>query len=101
MKDYLGKGAIALVRGLLRGMGREAACELLARKRPLPGVDQFGTRRYEFTQFSIVQAPADFPDGDYTVTTDDGQELPVSKFRGLWIIQKTEPSGGTDSEECA
>ncbi|MGA7885416.1 MAG: hypothetical protein WCA44_06690 [Acidobacteriaceae bacterium] len=100
MKDYFGNGAIALVRGLIRGMGREAACELLARRRPLPDTDKSGIRRYEYSQFSIVQAPAEFPDGDYTVITEDGQQLPVSKFRGLWMIQQTEESGSA-SEECA
>lgn len=100
MKDYLDQGAITLVRGFLRGMGREAVCELLARKRPLPGTDRSGTRRYEYSQFSIVQAPSDFPDGDYTVTTEDKQQLPVTKFRGLWMIQETEESGSA-SAECA
>ena len=101
MQDSFGKGVIALVRGQLRGMHREATCELLARKRPLPGAGQFGMRRYEYTQFSIVQAPADFPDGKYTVTTEDGQELPVTKLHGLWMIEKTERSSGETPGECA
>ncbi len=101
MKDYLGKGAIVLVRGTLRGMGREAACELLARRRPLPEADRLGTRRYEYTQFSIVQAPVDFPDGRYSVTTEDGQEFPVTRVQGLWMIEETERSTGAMPQECA
>lgn len=100
MKAYLGQGAIALVRGTLKGMGREGVCELLARKRPLSGTDQFGIRRYEYTQFSIVQAPAEFPEGSYTVRTEDGQEFPVTKTHGLWLIEQTDAAGEAPGE-CA
>lgn len=101
MPNFLEMGAITLVRGLLKGMGRETACELLARRRPLPGGNPSGIRRFEYTQFSIVQAPADCPDGDYTLTTEDSQVLPVVKLRGLWMIQEDGSSAGSRPRECA
>lgn len=97
MTETGGKGTIELVHGRLKGMGREAPCELLARKRSLPAGKQFGVRRYEYSQFSIVRAPADYPDGGYTLLTEDGQELPVTNTRGLWMLEAEE----SQSEECA
>lgn len=82
-------------------MNRQADCELLARRRPLPGANPFTARRYEYTQFSIVQAPVEFPDGDYTLTTEDGQELPVEKDQGLWMIQESKPSIEMPHQQCA
>ena len=99
MKDFV--GAIALVRGTLKGMSREAACELLARRRPLPGANPFSVKRYEYTQFSIVQAPVDLPDGDYTLSTEDHQELPVEKVHGLWLIQEAKPAVEAPHQKCA
>lgn len=82
-------------------MGRDGVCELLARKRPLPGSGPLAFRRYEYTQFSIVQAPADFPDGEYTVTAEDGQELPVTRAQGLWIIHNADEGYEARPQECA
>jgi len=71
--------SVVLIQGLLRGMGREALCELLAMKESQP---ETGANLY--TRCSVIDAPWDLPDGDYTVTFFD---CIVSARRegGLWV----------------
>lgn len=94
------QGTIVLVRGVARGMAREAPCELLARKRLLPGLDSHGRKRYEYTQCSVLQAPSDLPDGEYVVTTEDGHSIATAKMYGHWLLATAE-STPADRKERA
>jgi hypothetical protein len=71
------KGSAVLLTASLRGMGREANCDLLARKQPPdlgPG----------YTWASIVNAPSDLPDGEYQVIFDRHM-LRATKERDQWL----------------
>jgi hypothetical protein len=59
------RGSIVLLRGTVQGMGREAKCDVLVRKE----VSSSGS--VEYTDCSIITAPADLPDGKYGVMLDD------------------------------
>ena len=47
-------------------------------------MDRFGTRRYEYTEWTVIRA-THMPDGEYTVTTEDGFRFLVTRMRGLWL----------------
>jgi hypothetical protein len=94
-------GAIVLLRGTLKGADREAECELLARKQTIPGVDQFGMRRYQYSQCSVLHAPFDLPDGEYTVTTEDGHVILTTRLHGLWLVGPAHCPGPGGAQERA
>ena len=71
--------ANVLIRGTLRGMGRRAPCELLVRRQR-----RAGSTRYDYTDWTILSAPADLHDGSYVVTTDDGYSFHATRTRGAW-----------------
>ncbi len=76
-------GAIVLLRGKLRGMGREAECDILARR-----VDEsdprYLCRSFRYLECSILTAPADLPDGDY-MAYFAGHSMVATRTRGFWI----------------
>lgn len=76
---------IVLVRGSLKGMGREAECEVVAMKRTIVNTRDSREHFEEvYTEFGIVDAPADLPDGAYTVCV--GKQTFRSTLRhGLWL----------------
>lgn len=94
-------GTIVLVRGMLRGMGREAECELLARRNRSPEPDADGVRRYSYTGWQVLQAPSDFPDGEYTVTTTHGDLVPVVKTGVLWVARSASEPAAPPHEKSA
>jgi hypothetical protein len=71
--------SVVLIHGLLSGMGREAVCEMLAMKEPLPHNSQT-----LFSRCSVIEAPQDLPDGDYTVSFSD-YIVSTKKECGLWL----------------
>ncbi|HTV14377.1 MAG TPA: hypothetical protein VME68_06660 [Acidobacteriaceae bacterium] len=71
--------SIVLMDGVLRGMGREAHCEMIVFKDTDPD-----TRQPTYSRWSVLDAPRDLPDGLYTVWCDD-QQVPVRCEGGLWI----------------
>jgi len=71
------KGAAVLIPGVLRGMGCEVKCEVLARKQS-PDLGP------EYSEGFVLNAPADLPEGDYLVVFDR-HTLPATKERGLWL----------------
>lgn len=71
--------ANVLIRGTLRGMGRRAPCELLVRRQR-----RAGSTRYEYTDWTILSAPPDLPDGNYVVTTEDGYSFHATRSRRAW-----------------
>ena len=76
---------MVLKRGTLRGMGRKISCELLLRKQPLPGPRRFDIGQYTYTEWTILRPPRNLPDGDYTLTTEDGFSFAAVKFNGRWM----------------
>ena len=51
-----------LIKGILKGMGREAACELLATKNVVAEAS-----RPVYSHCAVIEAPTDLPDGEYEV----------------------------------
>jgi hypothetical protein len=71
--------SVVLIQGLLRGMGRETPCEMLAIRE-----SQSGKNLPVYTRCSVIEAPIDLPDGDYTVTFNV-YSVSARKEAGLWI----------------
>jgi len=61
-------------------MGREALCEVIA-KRQAPGEKG----KQGFSDLRILQAPADFPDGDYVLHLEPIMVL-VRRRDGEWLL---------------
>lgn len=78
-------GMIVLVRGVLRGMGHEVECDLVAMRRLVPSQSKFQRKPGQvYTDFGVIEAPDDLPDGHYTVSLGQ-QVLTTRKQRGLWL----------------
>lgn len=73
-------GSMVLLRGLLRGMGHESACDILARR-----VKGAGSRSVTYVDCSILSAPSELPDGDY-VACFDGHSALACRTRGIWVL---------------
>lgn len=71
--------SVVLIYGVLRGMGRESPCEMLALKEKHP---ESGKPMY--SRCSVTRAASDLPDGDYTVSFRGGQ-VAVRREGGLWL----------------
>lgn len=74
-----------LINGILRGMGRQAACELLATKNVSPEI-----ARPEYSHCAIIEAPIDLPDGDYEVEFD-GEVAVTRRQDGVWTVAAVIP----------
>jgi hypothetical protein len=74
--ELLKYGAV-LESGALRGMEREANCDVLARK-------QSSDLDSDYAWASIVNAPAELPDGEYLVMFDR-HTVQVAKARDQWL----------------
>lgn len=79
---------VVLVRGTLEGTGRESACDVLVWKAD-------SGRRPIFTQFRVIDAPADLPDGRYLLVLE-GRVFSTAKENGQWQMQKVETGGNPD-----
>lgn len=88
---------MVLMRALLRGMGKQADCELILRKEPLAG----GPRRYRYTQCAVLHAPFDLPDGEYIATTEDGFTIATTRLHGLWLHGDLQEPAAMESEQTA
>lgn len=65
--------------GVLKGMGREALCELLVWKATVANVPIY-------SQCRVVTAPLDLPDGEYALLFD-GRSVPAIKQGGWWAME--------------
>ncbi|HEY6446360.1 MAG TPA: hypothetical protein VIY53_07875 [Acidobacteriaceae bacterium] len=74
-----GSRSVVLVHGRVHGMGREAACEMVALKETDPE-----THRAAYSRCSVISTAIDLPDGDYTVTFREGRAA-VRREGGLWL----------------
>jgi hypothetical protein len=79
----LSSGSIVLMRGELRGMGREASCDILARRFD-DSDPRFLHRSFRYLECSILTAPADLPDGDY-IAYFAGHSVMATRTRGFWM----------------
>lgn len=76
---------IVVVRGLLRGMGREAECEVVAVKRMVAKMQGLGRPFDEvYSEFGVIEAPSDLPDGNYTVCVCN-QTFSTILRHGMWL----------------
>ena len=71
--------SVVLIHGVLRGMGQESACEMLALQETHPE-----TRKPVYSRCSVINAPSGLPDGEYTVAFDV-VVVAVHRQGGLWL----------------
>lgn len=69
-----------LLKGRLRGMGHDASCDVMAKRRA--SADK---GKAIYTDLRILEAPGDFPDGDYVLHLDQ-TVLSVQRRRGEWLL---------------
>lgn len=70
---------VETVAGIVRGMGREAHCNVRGVRFSRPGLPPA-----PLMQCTIEDAPSDLPDGDYVVTFD-GISSQVRKTENGWL----------------
>lgn len=77
------------VRGTLHGMGRKERCELLLERKPVSPLDALTGIRQAQTEWTLLRAPLDLPDGEYTVTSADGHHFRATRSKGFWMHQES------------
>lgn len=73
-------GPIVLLHGFLKGMLRDAECDILARKVPVAA----GSSDYTYSDFAVIEAPIDLPDGEYLIYFDR-HTVAATKEHGYWV----------------
>ena len=68
------RGMVEMLPATIRGMGREARCHILARRRGAAPV---------YEDCSIIGAPEDLPDGEYGIEFG-GTRAVATKRLGVW-----------------
>jgi hypothetical protein len=74
-----------LCKGILRGMGREVGCELLATKTVLPEASD-----PVYSHCAVIDAPRDLADGEYEVEFA-GEVAVVTLRGGSWVVGRILP----------
>ena len=77
-------GPIVLLHGYVKGMRRDAQCDILARRVPDAPRTGPGSPDYTYSDCAIIDAPADLPDGEYMVYFDR-HTVAATKERGSWV----------------
>ena len=73
------------MKGVLRGMGHQTPCELLATKTVVPEAT-----RPVYSHCAIIEAPSDLPDGDYEV--EFSGEVAITRLQdGCWLVGRVMP----------
>lgn len=81
-----------LMNGILRGMGHEVPCELLATKTVLAEAS-----RPVYSHCAIIEAASGLPDGDYEV--EFGGEVAITrKQHGSWTVAALLPHTYSEAE---
>lgn len=75
------------VSGTIRGMGRAESCELLLERTDVSLVDALTGIRPVQIEWTLLRAPLDLPDGEYTVTSDAGHHFGATRVNGFWMHQ--------------
>jgi hypothetical protein len=76
-------GTVVLLRAILKGMGREVECEVIARK-SFSGTRETVPPAAKYSNCSILTAPPDLPDGEYVIHLDSSV-FPALRRSGLWL----------------
>lgn len=84
--------------GTIRGMGRNEVCELLLEQKPVPGPPFLTHRWPPNIEWTLLRAPLDLPDGEYSVTTAQGHCFRATRVNGFWIHRDPEDSPPTTPE---
>lgn len=71
-----------LLKGRLRGMGREASCEVMSKRQAPAGM---GKGKQGYSELRIMDAPGNFPDGDYVLYLDPIM-VSVRRRGGEWLM---------------
>ncbi len=71
--------SVVLIHGVLRGMGLESECEMLALK-----ATDSESRSVTYSRCSVIQTASDLPDGEYTLTFA-GTSVIARREGGLWL----------------
>ena len=71
-------GSVVLIRAVLKGMGREVECDVIARKSET--VSSLRT----YSDCTVLTTPPDLPDGEYVIHVDS-QVIPVLRRKGHWL----------------
>lgn len=77
------RASIVLLDGIVRGMGREEPCDILARRIDNPDLDN-PDRHSRFIDCSVLTAPADLPNGEY-IALFSGHRIIATRKYGLWL----------------
>lgn len=94
------QGSIVLLGAILRGMGREESCDILARRIDDPD-SSLHDRKFRFIECSVLTAPTDLPDGDYIAYFSGHSVLATRKF-GLWLPSgEAVPDGNTEGPDSS
>lgn len=72
-------GSVVLLKGMLQGMGREAACDLLVWKAS-------ASAAAALVRVQVLDAPSDLPDGSYSLTVE-GRIFQAARARSQWMVQ--------------
>jgi hypothetical protein len=78
---------VVLIYGVLRGMGHETGCQMVAIRDTQPE-----PRASVYTRCSVLDAPSELPDGGYRVYFE-GRSVAVRKQGGLWLAEEPPVSG--------
>jgi hypothetical protein len=75
--------SVVLLRAILKGMGHEVECEVIARQLAADTRETVSPAS-KYSNCSVLTAPSDLPDGEYTVHMDSGV---FTAFRrsGRWL----------------
>jgi hypothetical protein len=76
-------GTVVLLRAILKGMGREVECEVIAWRSPADAANTASSLS-KCSRYSVLNVPSDLPDGEYTIHLDS-QVIPTLRRRGLWL----------------
>lgn len=76
----MAEGAIVLLHASINGMGLEADCDVLVRKADASG-------HSVYSECSVINAPADLPDGSYSVIFD-GHFAKAKREHGVWLLRE-------------
>ncbi len=71
-----------LLKGRLKGMGREASCEVLAKRQAPEGKSK---AKQGYSELRIMDAPGNLPDGDYVLHLDPIM-VSVRRRGGEWLM---------------
>jgi hypothetical protein len=73
--------------GFVKGMGKKAQCEVIARKVPILA-HRAGSPDFTYSDCSVIYVSSPLPDGEYAVYFD-GHAVHLTKQQGLWLTRGT------------